>query len=82
MSGANTFFSTVSQMSMALGIAFGALALRLSLLVHRTSQLAVVDFHFAFVVVAIAGTAAVYDCFGLERDAAAVVSGHGHPITS
>jgi EmrB/QacA subfamily drug resistance transporter len=82
MSGANTFFSTVSQMSMALGIAFGAVALRLSLMIHRSATLAVSDFHFAFVLVGIVGVAAVYDCFGLHHDAAAVVSGHRQAAAS
>jgi MFS family permease len=82
MSGANTLFSTVMQMSMALGIAFGAVALRFSLVLRGSTQLAVADFHFAFVLVAIVGTAAVYDCFGLDRDAAAVVSGHRRPAES
>jgi EmrB/QacA subfamily drug resistance transporter len=82
MSGANTLFSTVGQMSMALGIAFGAVALRLSLMLHGSASLSVADFHFAFVLVGIVGVAAVYDCFGLQRDAAAVVSGHGQPVAS
>lgn len=76
LSGANTFFSTMQQMSMAMGIAFGAVALRLALLFHGTkdAKLAVADFRAAFVLVAAAAAVSVFDFVGLDRHAGAIVS--------
>jgi hypothetical protein len=78
MSGANALASVVQQLSMGMGVAAGALALRASAWIHgnNTNVPSLNDFHLAFVM--IAGTAlwAVKDCFGLEPHAGAEVTGH------
>jgi EmrB/QacA subfamily drug resistance transporter len=82
MSGANTFFSMVQQLTLAMGIAFGAVALQMALRLRGSGQsrLVLADFHLAFVFVAVIGALAVLDCFGLERNAGAIVSGHRQPV--
>jgi MFS family permease len=81
LSAANTFFSTVQQMAMAMGIAFGAIALRVALLLRgaHDGRLAVVDFRVAFGFVAAAAAISVFDFAALDRNAGAVVSGHAQP---
>jgi EmrB/QacA subfamily drug resistance transporter len=77
LSAANTFFSTVQQMTIAMGITFGAVALRAALLLHRAkdAKLAVADFRVAFVFVAAAAAISVFNFAGLDRQAGAIVSG-------
>ncbi|WGF86395.1 MFS transporter [Marinivivus vitaminiproducens] len=71
MSGANTLFNVTQQMAMGLGIALGALALRLAGLLHDgpAGPTPLVDFQIAFVVVALVALLAVIDVVGLGRDA-------------
>jgi len=77
MSGASTFFSMVQQMTIGLGIAFGAMALHFaSWLNGSRGQLDLADFHIAFLVVASLVLLAVVSFLGLGRDAGAEVSGH------
>jgi Na+/melibiose symporter-like transporter len=78
MSSATSFSSMIVQMSMGMGVAVGAIALRLASYVHgNTSAIPkLADFHLAFVFVAILTALAVIDCFTLEPDAGAAVSGH------
>lgn len=79
MSGANTLASMIVQITMAGGIAVGAIALRVSALIvgggdDRAAVLA--QFHLAFALMAVLAAAAIIDCLGLAPDAGAEVSGH------
>jgi len=82
MSGANTFFSMVQQLTLAIGIAFGAVALQMALLIRgkESARLELGDFHLAFIFVAMIALLAVLDCFGLDSNAGAVVSGRSQPL--
>ena len=78
LSSATTFFSMVTQMSMGMGVAVGAVALRLAALLSRNRGIAptVKDFHIAFVLIALMALIAVVDCVTLDVNAGAEVSGH------
>ncbi len=78
LSSATSFSSMIVQMSMGMGVAVGAIALRLAAYVrgNTTGIPKVADFHLAFVFVTILTALAVVDCFTLEPDAGATVSGH------
>ena len=71
-------FSLVQQVTFGLGIALGAVALRLSdvLVTPDAAALTVGDFHVAFLIVAIIAAIGLYDSFLLPRDAGALVSKH------
>jgi EmrB/QacA subfamily drug resistance transporter len=71
MSGANTLFSMMNQMASGLGIAIGAIALRLAGLMHPTADIVTTrDFQIAFSVVAVLAIAALMDFRRLAPDAA------------
>ena len=78
LSSATSFFSMITQMSMGMGVAVGAIFLRVAGLLdgnaHGTPTTR--DFHLAFVFVAALTVLATLDCFTLDRDAGADVSGH------
>jgi EmrB/QacA subfamily drug resistance transporter len=78
MSGASTFSSTVQQLTMGMGIAVGAMGLHLAMVLRGAVSAApsVMDFRVAFVIVALIAGVGVYDCFALDRQAGAQVSGH------
>ena len=78
MSSANSFFTVMTQMSMGMGVAVGAVALRLAAWLRGgpASAPTLRDFHVAFGMVSIVAVLAVVDCLSLERDAGAEVSGH------
>jgi len=78
MSGASTLSSTLSQMTMGMGVALGAIALRVAAWLHghEAQSVTPADFSIAFLLVAAVGLVAIIDVFGLERDAGAHVSGH------
>ncbi|MBV9489439.1 MAG: MFS transporter, partial [Verrucomicrobia bacterium] len=78
MSSTTTFYSMVQQMTMGMGVAVGAVALRLGGLLHRgsTATLILVDFRVAFSLVALMAVFSAFDFFQLRADAGAVVSGH------
>jgi MFS family permease len=78
MSGASTFSSTVQQLTMGMGIAVGAIALHLAMLLRGGMSAApvVTDFRLAFVLIALIAAAGVLDCIPLSRQAGAQVSGH------
>jgi EmrB/QacA subfamily drug resistance transporter len=71
MSGANTLFSMLNQMASGLGIAIGAIALRLAGLMHpAVDAVTTRDFQIAFSVVAVLAMAALVDFLRLAPDAA------------
>ncbi|CAB3790194.1 DHA2 family efflux MFS transporter permease subunit [Pararobbsia alpina] len=78
MSGASTLSSTISQMSMGMGVAAGAVALRIAAWWHGhdAHALTPADFSVAFVLVAILGLVAVADVLTLSSNAGEHVSGH------
>ena len=78
MSSANSFFTVMTQMSMGMGVAVGAVELRLAAWLRSGPQSAptIADFHLAFGMVSIVAVLAVVDCLTLDRHAGADVSGH------
>jgi len=81
MSRANGFLSAVIQLSMGMGVAVGAITLRLVSHAHGHSaslpQLR--DFHVAILFMAILALGPVLDSLGLAPNAGATTSGHRHP---
>jgi EmrB/QacA subfamily drug resistance transporter len=81
MSRANGFLSAVMQLSMGMGIAIGAITLRLVAYAHghsaATPQLR--DFHLAVLLVSLVALGPVFDSLGLPPDAGAATSGHRQP---
>jgi EmrB/QacA subfamily drug resistance transporter len=79
MSGASALSSTLFQLTMGIGVALGAIALRLAEWMHGHDAQTVVpaDFSIAFLIVAAVGLVGVADLFTLHRDAGAQVSGRG-----
>jgi MFS family permease len=78
LSSATSFFSMITQMSMGMGVAVGAIALRAAGLLdgnaHGTPTTK--EFHIAFLLVSALTLLATFDCFSLDREAGAAVSGH------
>jgi EmrB/QacA subfamily drug resistance transporter len=78
MSSATSFFSMITQMSMGMGVAVGAIFLRVAGLLdgnaHGTPTTK--EFHIAFVFVAALTLLATIDCFTLNPEAGVAVSGH------
>jgi len=78
MSRANGFLSAVMQLSTGMGVAVGAVTLRL--VAHANGHTAAAphlrDFHYAFLVMAIVSLGPVLDSLGLPPDAGAATSGH------
>jgi MFS family permease len=71
MSGANTLFSMMNQMGSALGIAIGAVALRLGASLHPAADVAALrDFQIAFCAIALLAMSAYLDFHRLAPDAA------------
>jgi MFS family permease len=78
MSSANSFFAVMTQMSMGMGVAVGAVTLRVAAWLRggSSSSPTIADFHLAFGMVSVVAVLAVVDCLGLDRNAGAEVSGH------
>jgi MFS family permease len=78
MSSATSFFSMITQMSMGMGVAVGAIALRIGGFLDGNPAGAPTtkEFHIAFLLVAVLSVVATLDCFLLDPDAGAAVSGH------
>ena len=78
MSRANGFLSAVMQLSMGLGVAVGAITLRL--VAHGRGHSAalpqLMDFRFAILAIAVLSLGPVFDSLGLSPDAGATTSGH------
>jgi EmrB/QacA subfamily drug resistance transporter len=81
MSRANGFLSAVMQLSMGLGVAIGAITLRLVAHAHGHTAAApqLRDFHYAFLFMAVLVLGPVIDSIGLPPDAGATTSGHRQP---
>jgi MFS family permease len=81
MSRANSFLSAVMQLSSGMGIAVGAITLRL--IAHARGHSAAVpqlfDFHLAILLIALLALGPVFDSLGLAHDAGANTSGHVQP---
>jgi len=71
MSGANTLLNIAQQMAMGMGIAFGAVALRIAGLIDPGAQGAIplANFHVAFVIVGAIALIGVIDASGLHPGA-------------
>jgi EmrB/QacA subfamily drug resistance transporter len=78
LSSATSFSSMVTQLSMGTGVAAGAIALRFAAILNKHSGgiPTIADFHVAFILVSILTLLAVIDCFTLDPDSGAEVSGH------
>ena len=78
LSSATSFFSMITQMSMGMGVAVGAIALRVAGLLdgnaHGTPTTK--EFHIAFLFVAALTLIGTIDCFALAPEAGAAVTGH------
>ena len=76
MSDANTLSSTVMQLSIGMGVALGALALRASVALDKngTGTPKLHDFHLAFVFVAVIAALGIIDVLRLPADAGQEVS--------
>ena len=78
MSRANSFFSTIVQLGGALGVAVGAITLRL--VAHAHGHSAAVpqlrDFHLAILLMAVLSLGPVFSALRLPRDAGGETSGH------
>jgi EmrB/QacA subfamily drug resistance transporter len=79
LSSATSFFSMVMQLTMGMGVALGAIALRLAALLdrHRGGIPSATEFRVAFALVSLLAFVAVIDCFSLAPEAGAAVTGHG-----
>jgi EmrB/QacA subfamily drug resistance transporter len=75
---ANTLSNITWQVGIGLGVALGSIALQASLLLRGAGEdaLAVVDFRFAFAVVAVVGALSLPGFLSLSPHAGAEVSGH------
>jgi EmrB/QacA subfamily drug resistance transporter len=82
MSGASTLSSTMSQMTMGMGVAAGAIALRIASWWHGhdAQTLVPADFSIAFLMVAALSVIAIFDVFTLAPDAGEHVSGHRRSV--
>jgi len=78
MSRANGFLSAVMQLSMGMGIAVGAVTLRLvaHAFGHTAASPHLRDFHVAILIMSLISLAPVFDSLGLDPSAGAVASGH------
>jgi hypothetical protein len=78
MSSATSFSAVMFQMSMGMGVAVGALALRLAgwMHGHAGAEPPLADFRLAFALVAILALVAIADCLPLDPNAGSEVSGH------
>jgi MFS family permease len=78
MSRANGFLSAVMQLSMGMGVAIGAITLRL--VAHARGHSAAApqlrDFHLTILFMAVVVLGPVFDSLGLPPDAGAATSGH------
>jgi MFS family permease len=77
MTGANTLFSTVFQLTMGMGIAVGAIGIRIGQAISAplgVDGVVAIEFRLAFVLLGIIALLAVLDCLPLDRKAGDNVS--------
>ncbi|MBO9096793.1 MULTISPECIES: MFS transporter [unclassified Rhizobium] len=76
MTGANTLFSTAFQLTMGMGIALGAIGIRIGQVLAPPLGLALpaIEFRLAFVLLGLVALSATVDCWRLAPDAGANVS--------
>jgi EmrB/QacA subfamily drug resistance transporter len=77
MTGANTLFSTAFQLTMAMGIAVGAIGIRIGSAIAEPmgiAGVAAVEFRLAFIMLGVIALAAVLDCLQLDPRAGENVS--------
>jgi len=77
MTGANTLFSTVFQLTMGMGIAVGAIGIRIGQAISAplgVESTVAIEFRLAFVLLGIIALLAVLDCLPLDRKAGENVS--------
>lgn len=81
MSRANGFLSAIMQLSMGMGVAVGAITLRMVAHAHGHSAVApqLRDFRVAILAIALLSLGPVFDSLGLTHDAGATTSGHRQP---
>jgi EmrB/QacA subfamily drug resistance transporter len=81
MSRANGFLSAVMQLSLGMGVAVGAITLRLVAHAHGHSAVTpqLRDFHIAILIMAFLSLGPVINSLGLPPDAGATTSGHRQP---
>ena len=77
MSGANTLFTMVQQISLGMGVAVSVLALRMVQALYGTSgqHLTSRDFHWAFLIAGLLAVMATIDAFALDARTGDHVSG-------
>jgi EmrB/QacA subfamily drug resistance transporter len=76
MSAATSFYSTIQQMALSMGIAVSASALAVAMAVNGHANATNADFSFAYIVVAAIAMGAPAISSGLDRSAGAELSGH------
>jgi EmrB/QacA subfamily drug resistance transporter len=78
LSAATSFSSMLIQMTMGMGVAVGAIALRVAGVLdgHGSSVAGTREFHIAFALVSAIAVLAVLDCFTLDPESGAEISGH------
>ena len=78
MSRANGFLSAVNQLALGMGVAVGAVGLRIASHAHGHSSalISLRDFHFAILCMALLALAPVVDAWGLDPSAGTLTSGH------
>ncbi len=77
MTGANTLFSTVFQLTMGMGIAVGAIGIRIGQAISAplgADGIVAIEFRLAFVLLGLIALLAVLDCLPLDRKAGDNVS--------
>ena len=81
MSRANGFLSAIMQLSTGMGVAVGAITLRLVAHAHGHTAAApqLRDFHYAFLFMAVLALGPVIDSLGLTPGAGSTTSGHRQP---
>ncbi|MDE1177294.1 MAG: MFS transporter [Edaphobacter sp.] len=82
MSRANGFLSAIMQLSMGMGVAVGAITLRLIAhgRGHSAAMPQLADFRYAILAVAALSLGPVFDSLSLRHDAGAATSGHVQPV--
>ncbi len=74
MGPANTWFSVAFQLSIGIGVAVGAVALRLASLTAGVEQPGLTQFHVALAAIALFMASSAFAALGLARDAGAAIT--------